>query len=220
MQSSAPPPTAAPGPAPSAKRAVLATLLALLGVFAVGGAGAFVLFRSKAPARLTKAERAPLVVVDEGGQRWLRHPAFDFAILHPGPGFRESTEVVTAMGAGDPETQTYGFMETETSSVVIVSVMKGMGGSEAALKAHLDGVLTGVQRSLAGQPGVRTLTNEVVWDASGHVGRLSVAVGGVARIDVAAYSVTRTGKAPFIVNLTVTAPPSDRFAGLLASFRS
>jgi len=214
MQSSAPP------PASSSKRALLGTLFALLGVFAVGGVGAFVLFRSKGPARLTKAERAPLLVVDEGGQQWLRHPAFGFAILHPGPGFRESAEVVKAMGTRDPETQTYGFMEAESASVVLVSVMKGMGGSEDALKAHLEGVLKGVQRSLAGQPGLRTLTNEVVWDASRHVGRLSVAVGGAARVDVAAYSVTRKGKAPFIVNVTVTAPPSDRFAGLLASFRS
>jgi hypothetical protein len=169
---------------------------------------------------LTAAEKAPLVAVDEGGQRRLRQPAFGFSILHPGPGFKESPELLQQAGLkADPETQTYGFLEADTHSALIVSVMKGMGGTRAKLTAHVDGVLTGLEGSLAGKAESKVLKKEVVWDDSRHVGNLSVAVGNGLRVDVAAYSFERPGELPLIVNVMVTAPPSDRFAGLLTSFR-
>ena len=169
---------------------------------------------------LTEAERAPLVTVDEGGQQRLRHPAFRFSLLHPGSGFKESPELLQKAGLkGDPETQTYGFLEADTHSALIIAVMKGMGGTQAKLTEHLDGVLSGLEKSLAGQAQTKVLKKEIVWDASRHVGNLSVAVGNQLRIDVAAYSVERPGELPLIVNVMVTAPPSDRFTGLLASLR-
>lgn len=170
---------------------------------------------------LTEAEKAPLAVVDEGGQQRLRHPAFGFSILHPGPGFKESPELVQRTGLkGDPDTQTYGFLEADTHCALIIAVMKGMGGTKAKLSEHLDGVLRGLEGSLAGQAQTKVLKKEVAWDANRHVANLSVAVGDQLRIDVAAYSVERPGELPLIVNVMVTAPPSDRFAGLLKSFRS
>jgi hypothetical protein len=170
---------------------------------------------------LTEAERASLVVVDEGGRHRLRHPAFGFSILHPGPRFKESPELVQQSGLQrDPDTQTYGFLEADTHSALIIAVMKGMGGTRAKLTEHLDGVLKGLDGSLAGTAQTKVLKNEVVWDDRRHVGNLSVAVGDGLRIDVAAYSVERPGELPLIVNVMVTAPPSERFAGLLRSFRS
>jgi hypothetical protein len=170
---------------------------------------------------LTEAEKAPLVVVVEGGQQRLRHPAFGFSILHPGPGFKESPELLQQAGLKrDPDTQTYGFLEADTHSALIIAVMKGMGGTQAKLSEHLEGVLRGLEGSLSGNAETKVLKKEVVWDARRHVANLSVAVGSGLRIDVAAYSVERPGELPLIVNVMVTAPPSDRFAGLLASFRS
>lgn len=177
--------------------------------------------RSDAAPAITEAERAPLVVVDEGGQRRLRHPAFGFSILHPGPGFKESAEVVAAMGMkGDPATQVYGFAEAETSSFLVVSVMKGMGGSKLAMEKHVDGMLRGMQTSLAGKAEMRVLARQTVWDATAHVGTFTVAVNDQMRLELAAYSVERPGQPPFIVNLMITAPQASRFAALLASFRS
>ncbi len=170
---------------------------------------------------LTEAEKAPLVTVDDGGQRRLRHPAFGFSLLHPGPGFKESTELVQQAGLKrDPDTQTYGFIEADTHSALIIAVMKGMGGTQSKLTEHLDGVLSGLEGSLAGKAQTKVLRKEVVWSDGRHLGNLSVAVGEQLRIDVAAYSVERPGELPLIVNVMVTAPPSDRFAGLLASLRS
>src|SRR6186997_1512965 len=79
------------------KRALLHAALAFI-VAVVIGAPAFAAFGSadstaRLAAPLTAAERAPLVEVDEGGQRRLRHPAFGFSLLHPGSGFREAPEV-------------------------------------------------------------------------------------------------------------------------------
>jgi len=195
-----------------------AMLLAVAVVLAAIPAGCKRYVQSKA---LTETERAPLVVVDEGGQHRLRHPAFGFSILHPGPGFQESPELVQQAGLKrDPDTQTYGFLEAGTHSALIIAVMKDMGGTLARLSDHLDGVLKGLDDSLAGKAQTKVLKKEVVWDDGRHVGNLSVAVGGDLRIDVAAYSVERPGELPLIVNVMVTAPPSERFAGLLRSFRS
>jgi hypothetical protein len=170
---------------------------------------------------LTAAERAPLVTVDEGGRQRLHHPAFGFSILHPGPGFKDSPELLQQSGLkGDPETQTYGFLEAATHSALIIAAMKGMGGTQEKLTAHLDGVLSGLEKSLAGQAQTKVLKKEIVWDANRHVGNLSVAVGDQLRIDVAAYSLERPGELPLIVNVMVTAPPSDRFTALLASLRA
>ena len=176
---------------------------------------------SNAAPAITGAERAPLVVVDEGGQRRLRHPAFGFSILHPGPGFKESAEVAVAMGmAGDPATQVYGFAEAGTGSFLVVSVMKGMGGSKPALEQHVDGVLRGMQSSLAGKAQVRVLARQTVWDDSAHVGTFTVALNDQQRLELAAYSVERPGQPPFVVNLMIAAPQASRFAALLASLRS
>ena len=174
----------------------------------------------EAAAPITDAERAPLLAVDEAGERRLRHPAFGFSILHPGTGFKESAEVASAMAIrGDDSTQVYGFLEAETRSALIVSVMKGMGGSKSKLASHVDGVLSGLQHSVAGKAEFRMIAKEVVWDERAHVGRFSAVVGEATGVELAAYSVRRPGQQPFIVNLMITAPEVKRFAALLASLR-
>ena len=170
---------------------------------------------------ISDAERAPLQVVEQYHEQRLMHPAFGFSLRHPGPGFREAPEVVAAMGMQrDPSTQWYGFMEPATGATLLISVMKGMGGSEAKLTQHLDGLLAGIEHSLAGKATARVLTRGVLWDESRHVGTLSLAVGDLTHVEVAAYSVDRPGQAPFIVNLMIMAPDAKRFAALLDSFRS
>jgi hypothetical protein len=172
------------------------------------------------PDPLTSAEKAPLVVVDEGGQRRLRHPALGFSILHPGPGFRESAEVTAAIrrAGDDPETHAYGFMDPDSRSTLVIALMKGMGGSRAALSEHLDGL----QRGMAGSVGsteLRWVGKQVTWDDRRRVGRLSALVAGTVHVEVAAYALESPGRPPFIVNLTMSAADADRPAAVLASFR-
>jgi hypothetical protein len=200
--------------------------IAVAGGFAllVGG-GLFAAILLAKPAHrarpLTALERAPLVVVDEGGARRLRHPAFGFSFLHPGPGFRDAPEVAAAMTGGrpDPETQTYGFVDPDAQSALVVSVMKGMGGSRDALAKHLAGVESGLAGSAAGGPGLRRLRNEVTWEDGHHVGRFGAVVAGDMQVELAAYSVEPADRPPFIVNMMITARQADRFKELLASFR-
>jgi len=197
--------------------AVFGTLLGALFVFLVVASR----HRGAGTPALTAAERVPLLIVDENGERRLKHPAFGFSLLHPGPGFQESADVVKAMGMqADGATQVYGFMEERSRSAVVVSVMKGMGGSKFALANHIDGVLRGVQHALAGNGQLRILRKDTVWEERAHVGRLSVAVGDGMRLDLAAYAVERAAQPPFIVDIIVASPEPQRFAAMLSSFRS
>jgi uncharacterized membrane protein YgdD (TMEM256/DUF423 family) len=169
---------------------------------------------------LSSADRAPLVVVEAGGQRRLRHPTLGFSLLHPGAGFRDAPEVAAAMSDGrDPDAINYGFQEPASQSALVVSVMYGMGGSREKLSEHLDGVQRGVAGSVVGKSDLRWLNKEISWDDHRHVGRLSVSIAGQTRMELASYSVAPAGGDPFIVNLFVMTRQPDRFADLLASFR-
>src|SRR5688500_12561632 len=66
---------------------------------AAGGLPVFLLVRPRGgtPAPLTASERASLELVEEAGQRRLRHPAFGFSILHPGPTYTMSPEMASVM---------------------------------------------------------------------------------------------------------------------------
>jgi hypothetical protein len=189
------------------------------GLFAVltlmpGGPGAH---RARA---LTPADRAPLVVVEAGGQRRLRHPTLGFSLLHPGPAFRDAPEVAAAMSGGnDPDAINYGFLDPASQSALAVSVMYAMGGSREKLSEHLDGVQRGLASSPVGKSDLRWLNKEITWDEHRHVGRLSVSIAGETRVELASYAVAPAGGDPFIVNLFVMTRQPERFADLLASFR-
>jgi hypothetical protein len=170
---------------------------------------------------LTQSEKAALVAVDDGGQRRLRHPELGFSILNPGPGLRASAEVVAAAaGAGrDPETVTYGFIDGDLRSTLVIAVMKNMGGSRAALSEHLDGLQRGLAQAVPAGSDVRWLDKQITWDDRRHVARVSAQVAGAAHVDVAAYAIAPPGRPPFIVDLMTASPDADHFPGLLDSFR-
>jgi hypothetical protein len=196
-----------------------------IGVATLIGAGfaALVMTRSAHPTvPLTEAERVPLVIVDEGGERRLRHPAFGFSILHPGATFREAPDVAQAMeGAGrDPATQHYGFSDPDDRSALVISVMKGMGGTRASLVEHVDGFQRGFASMPASAAALQWTGKEITWDAGRHEAHLGATFGGGMRLELAAYAVMRAGQPPFIVNVMVMAPRPDLLAKLLASFRS
>jgi hypothetical protein len=205
--------------------------LALAGGFVllVGGVFAAILLLPRSGTYssrpLAEADRAPLQIVDEAGQRRLRHPTLGFSLLHPGPRFVESPEVVAAMSGGalkgDPATVTYGFQEPDTQSALIVQVMNGMGGTRDKLVSHVDGVQQGLAKSAAASADLRWLGKDVTWDDHRHVGRLSASLSGQVRmrIELDAYSVEPAGRPPFVVNLFLTTREPERFADLLGSFR-
>jgi hypothetical protein len=205
------------------KPALLIAGLAVAGAGAMGAA--LVLVKPAKPAKraepLTPAEKAPLTVVEEGGQRRLRHPALGFSVLHPGAGFRESPEVVAALTGGgpDPETQSYGFLGPDMRSTLVISMMKNMGGSREALSQHIDGFQRGLAGSAPAGNAVRWQGKEIVWDDHRHVARVSASIGDVAHVDVAAYAIQPPGGPPYIVNVMTTAPEANQFPGLLDSFR-
>jgi hypothetical protein len=196
-------------------------------VLLVGGGLAAVLL---IPARgshssrpLAAADRAPLAVVDEGGQRRLRHPTLGFSLLHPGPRFADAPDLAAQMNGGalkdDPATVTYGFREPDTQAALVVQVMNGMGGTREKLTSHIDGLQSGLGKSAAASADLRWLDKGITWDDQRHVGRLSASLAGQMRIELAAYSVERPGREPFIVNLFLMTRQPERFADLLASFR-
>jgi hypothetical protein len=191
----------------------------MVGLFVLIASGAYGI-KGPADNRVTAAERAPLEEITEAGERRLRHPAFGFSIRHPGPGFQESAEVVKAMGMRpDPESQTYGFIDADSGAIFALSVMKGMGASQLALKQHLDNFERGLRSSLAVKAEPRTLEKGILWDERRRVGTLRVAVGEDIGVALAAYAVERPAQAPFIVNLSITAHNAERFKSLLDSFR-
>jgi hypothetical protein len=163
------------------------------------------------------------VVVEEGGQRRLRHPTLGFSLLHPGPRFTDAPDLAAEMNGGalkdDPATVTYGFKEPDTQAALVVQVMNGMGGTREKLASHLDGIQKGLGKSAAAAADLHWLAKDVVWDDQRHVGRLSASLANDVRVQLAAYSVERPGREPFVVNLFLMTQQPERFADLLASFR-
>jgi hypothetical protein len=176
--------------------------------------------RRKVPATLTEAQRAPLVVVEQGGERRLRHPAFGFSVLHPGPSFRDAPELVAAYrGAGpDPETQHYGLMDEASQTALTISVMNGMGGTRESLSEHIDGFQRGFAGSAVGSANLRWLGKDVIWDDGRHQATVRAEAAGL-QIEVVAHSVQPPQGPPFIVNVTALGPQVDRLRKTLASFR-
>jgi hypothetical protein len=196
-------------------------------VLLVGGAFAAVLLvpgRGAHSSRpLAAADRAPLLVVDEGGQRRLRHPTLGFSLLHPGPRFVDAPELAAQMNGGalkdDPATVTYGFKEPDTQAALVVQVMNGMGGTREKLTSHVDGLQSGIGKSAAAAADLKWLDKAVTWDDQHHVGRLSASLAGQMRIELAAHSVEHAGREPFIVNLFLMTRQPERFVDLLPSFQ-
>jgi hypothetical protein len=202
--------------------AALALAIALV---ALVGAGAAAGIMTRSPHRdtsLTAAEKQPLVIGDDAGERRLRHPGLGFSILHPGPKFLEAAELGKPKPGQkhDDTTQEYAFADREGRSVLLVSVMKGMGGTREKLAEHLDGVQRGFVGSLPEGAPLHWGDKQIRWTDERHQARLVGAFGGGMGVQIAAYSVLRDGQEPFIVNVMIIAPDADRYTRVTESFRS
>jgi len=203
------------------RKAALGVAIACAILIGAGVAAVVISPAGHQTAPLTAAERAPLVVVDQGGERRLHHPTFGFSLLHPGAKFVDAPQLAQTMqGAGrDPTSVHYGFSDPTERSVVVISVMKGMGATRAALSEHVDGFQRGFAGSGVGGAQLRWLGKEITWDDTRHEARIGAEFGGGMRLALGAYAVVREGQPPFIVNVMIIAPSIDRFAKLLDSFR-
>ena len=79
-------------------------------------------------------ERAPLVTVDDGNQRRLRHPTLGFSLLHPGPGFVEGDA-----NASRPSAHFYSFTDAEARYGSPSGFSKGEGDARS-LRRLLEGM--------------------------------------------------------------------------------
>lgn len=77
--------------------------------------------------KLTTAERAAFVAVEEGGQRRLRHPALGFSFLDPGPGFEADRSI-----AYRPDAHFYAFVDRDQVVALYVGLFKGQGDSPSS----------------------------------------------------------------------------------------
>ena len=93
-------------------------LITFAGLAWLFGAGFFLASKAR-EVTLTYAERAPLVTVDDGHQRRLRHPTLGFSLLHPGPGFVEGDP-----NASRPSAHFYSFTDAEARVRVTVGISR------------------------------------------------------------------------------------------------
>ena len=172
---------------------------------------------------LTAAEKAPLMITDEGGERRLNHPGFGFSLLHPGPKFVVVPELELVKPKPgqkhDDTTQGYGFVDRDSRAVFLVSVTKGMGAAREQLDEHLEGVRGGFAESLPPEADLHWGEKQVTWTESQHQARLSASFTGEMHLELAAYAVLRPGQVPFIVNLMVIAPDAAHYANVTTSLR-
>jgi len=189
----------------------------------VGSAAATGIMSGKRPRdiSLTAAEKAPLMITDEGGERRLNHPGFGFSILYPGPKFVAAPELVQPKPGKkhDDTTQAYAFVDRDSHAVLLVSVMKGIGAAREQLDEHLEGVRNGFAESLPSNGDLHWGEKQVTWTESHHQARLSASFTGDMHLELAAYAVLRPGQEPFIVNLMVIAPDAARYANVTTSLR-
>ena len=109
-------------------------LITFAGLAWLFGGGALLATKTQA-VTLADAERAPLVTVDEGNQRRLRHPTLGFSLLHPGPGF-----VAHESSAFRPSAHFYSFTDSEARVRFTVGLFKGKGDGPGSLRDLIEGM--------------------------------------------------------------------------------
>lgn len=143
-------------------------LVCMLGVFVLSSMGNAT---SSATARLTASEKQDLVIAD----RAARHTDFGFVVPLPTDGFepdqklqQQANEDFTRRGVG-ASTYAWVLRGPEHQGVVILMVMKGAGGNEAALRALAKGLQTGT-----GQEGGRVIEDTMEWSQDAHEYRFAM----------------------------------------------
>ena len=187
-------------------------LITFAGLAWLFGAGFFLASKAQA-VTLTYAERAPLVTVDEGHQRRLRHPTLGFSLLHPGPGFVESDP-----NASRPSAHFYSFTDSEARVRVTVGIFKGEGDARS-----LRGLLEGMSKNtdaLGGRAGTppRVEKLEVSGDEPPR-GALEMVLGDGRFLRTNAYGWRAPDGTPFAIVVTVMAHSYAPGSAVLASFR-
>jgi hypothetical protein len=127
-----------------------------------------------ARAVLTAAERRPLEIREQGGERRLVHPTLGFSLLHPGPGFVESEQAaaVFQQSTRDPGAHAYAYARASDRSFVIVTIGKGLDS-----RAGMEGMVRGLTRPLLQAVKARVKENEITWSESRKEAVLSAELG-------------------------------------------
>jgi hypothetical protein len=162
---------------------------------------------------LIPAERADFVVVEEGGQRRLRHPTLGFSFLHPGAGF-----VAGGSQAFSPSCQFYAFTDPAAGMGVTLGMFKGEGGSPASLRKLLESM--GQQADALGGPAhlpARVVELEMS-PADLPRGTMHVVLSDGRHYRSTAYGWRSPGGTPFAILIAVMARSPDAGGDVLASF--
>jgi len=176
--------------------------------------GAFFLAPKTQAVTLTDAERAPLVTLDEGNQRRLRHPTLGFSLLHPGPGF-----VANESNAFRPGAHFYSFTDSEARVRVTVGLFKGQGAASGSLRELLEAMSKNTD-ALGGRAGIppRVEKLEVSGDDPPR-GALEMVLGDGRFLRTSAYGWRAPDGTPFAIFVTVMAHSYAPGTAVLASFR-
>jgi hypothetical protein len=193
----------------------------------IAGLTVFAITYEREPAPpLTASDRAPLELVEVGGERRLRHPAFGFSILHPGPTFTMSPEMAGQMkkALNDPSTQFHAWADMGAGSILVVGLVNGRGTSREDLERTIDGFEKGMTEAAGGKPAagvvVKRESREVSWERRQARLHTTVTMDAVkAHVRVTAHGIEPAGKPPAIVVLISFATQTDALTGVLDSFQ-
>jgi hypothetical protein len=171
-------------------------------------------YAQRPSAAFTNEERAPLLQVEEHGERRLHHPGLGFSILHPGPGF-----VLTASQAYRADAQFYAFADQAGGESLTVGLFKGVGDSSASLRDLLEemGKQAGALGGKGGAP-VRVVFLQAP-DTDPPRAELHAIVGEGRHYRMSGYGWKRPGQAPIAVLIAVMSPQADAHSDVLASFQ-
>jgi hypothetical protein len=176
--------------------------------------GCVVLATKTQAVTMAAAERAPLVIVDEGNQRRLRHPTLGFSLLHPGPGF-----VASDSNAFGRSAHFYSFIDSEARIRLTVGLFKGKGDAAGSLRGLLEGMSKNTD-ALGGRaahpPRVEKL--EVSGDEAPR-GALEMVLGDGRHLRTSTYGWRAADGTPYAILVTVTAQSYAPGGAVLASFR-
>lgn len=175
--------------------------------------GCFVLATKTQTVTLADAERAPLVIVDEGKQRRLRHPTLGFSLLHPGPGF-----VASDSNAFRPSAHFYSFTDSEARVRLTVGLFKGQGdaGSLHELLEAMSKNTDALGSRTGSPPRVEKL--EVSGDEPPR-GTLEMLLGDGRYLRTSAYGWRAADGTPYAILVTVMAHSYAPGSAVLTSFR-
>jgi hypothetical protein len=194
-------------------RVVAGKLLAFAGMAWLLG-GCALLAAKTNTTTLTDAERAPFVSVDDGGQRWLRHPTLGFSVLHPGPGFQAERAVAFRRDA-----QFYSFIDPGERERLVIGLFKGQGESSVSLRTLLETMSRQADTLGGGAQAPARVVELETSPGEPPRGVLHLVLGDGRHFRTTAYGWRSPDGTSFATLVAVIAQAPDASADVLASFR-